>query len=162
MIKTIFIVTLMSSFLALPVMGQQAKKVKITDLEKIIVESKTPLIINFWATFCKPCIEEIPYFQKLQGKYEKDGLQVLFVSLDLQDDYPEKVNSFIKKRKMSAWWLDETNADYFCPRIDPAWTGAIPATLFINKQANYRKFIEESLSEESLEKQVGILLNKTN
>src|SRR5436190_18095771 len=92
MIKTVFIITLMISFLALPVMGQEARKVKITDLERIIVESKTPLIINFWATFCKPCIEEIPYFQKLQGKYEKEGLQVLFVSLDLQDDYPEKVN----------------------------------------------------------------------
>ena len=132
------------------------------DLEKIIADSKRPLIINFWATFCKPCLEEIPHFQKLQSKYEKEGLQLLFVSLDMQDDYPAKVNSFIKKRKMATSWLDETNADYFCPRIDPAWTGAIPATLFINNKTQFRKFIEESLSEESLEKQIGVLLGKTN
>lgn len=148
-------------FFALPVVGQEAKKVKIADLEKIIAESKGPVIINFWATFCKPCMEEIPYFQKLQAKYEKDGLQVLFVSLDMQDDYPVKVNSFIKKRKMESSWLDETNADYFCPKIDQAWSGAIPATLFINNKKNYRKFIEESLSEEFLEKQIMDLLAKT-
>jgi len=150
----------MTFFFALPVVGQEAKKVKVTDLEKIISGSKEPLMINFWATFCKPCMEEIPHFQKLQAKYEKEGLQILFVSLDLQDDYPVKVNVFIKKRKMSTCWLDETNADYFCPKIDQAWTGAIPATLFINNKVNYRKFVEESLSEQSLEKQIGILLGK--
>ena len=146
---------------ALPVVGQEAKKVKVTDLEKIIAESKGPLIINFWATFCKPCMEEIPHFQKLQAKYEKDGLRLLCVSLDMQDDYPKKVNSFIKKKKMASSWLDETNADYFCPKIDQAWTGAIPATLFINNNRRYRKFIEESLTEEVLEKQIRDLLNKT-
>ena len=150
----------MTFFFALPVVGQEAKKVKVTDLEKIISGSKEPLMINFWATFCKPCMEEIPHFQKLQAKYEKEGLQILFVSLDLQDDYPVKVNVFIKKRKMSTCWLDETNADYFCPKIDQAWTGAIAATLFINNKVNYRKFVEESLSEQSLEKQIGILLGK--
>ncbi|MEP7372538.1 MAG: TlpA disulfide reductase family protein [Chitinophagaceae bacterium] len=160
MIRTLII--LVTFFFALTVNGQEAKKVKITDLEKIIVESRGPLIINFWATFCKPCIEEIPHFQKLQAKYEKEGLQVVFVSLDLQDDYPLKVNSFIKKRKMSAYWLDETNADYFCPRVDQAWTGAIPATLFINNKTNYRKFIEEFLPEEGLEKQARVLLDKTD
>ena len=94
------------------------------------------------------------------GKYEKDGLQILFVSLDMQDDYPAKVNSFIKKRKMSAVWLDETNADYFCPKVDEKWTGAIPATLFINNSKNYRKFVEEQISEEALEKEIMTLLEK--
>ena len=61
----------MTFFFALPVVGQEAKKVKVTDLEKIIAESKGPLIINFWATFCKPCMEEIPHFQKMQAKYRK-------------------------------------------------------------------------------------------
>jgi thiol-disulfide isomerase/thioredoxin len=160
MIKTLSI--FITFFFALTVNGQEAKKVKITDLEKIIVESKGPLIINFWATFCKPCMEEIPHFQKLQAKYEQEGLQLLFVSLDMEDDYPTKVNSFIKKRKMASTWLDETNADYFCPKIDQAWTGAIPATLFINNKTQYRRFIEESLSEEGLEKQIRGLLGKSD
>ena len=161
MIRTLLTFITICFLFARPVVGQEAKKLKITDLERIIAESKGPLIINFWATFCKPCMEEIPHFQKLKSKYEKDGLQLLFVSLDMQDDYPEKVNSFIKKKKMASAWLDETNADYFCPKVDQAWTGAIPATLFLNNKRHYRKFIEESLTEEVLEKQIRDLLNKT-
>lgn len=157
--KGIFIISI-ALFFAFPVCGQEVKKVKITDLEKIIAESKTPLIINFWATFCKPCMEEIPHFQKLEKKYEKTGLKLLLVSLDMKDDFPSKVKAFIKKRKISAStaWLDETNADYFCPRIDNTWSGAIPATLFINNRNGYRKFTEESLSEEQLEKEIRAVL----
>lgn len=159
--KGIFII-LITFFFAFPVFGQEIKKVKITDLEKIIAESKTPLIINFWATFCKPCMEEIPHFQKLGKKYEKTGLKLLLVSLDMKDDFPAKVKAFIKNKKISTStaWLDETNADYFCPRIDNTWSGAIPATLFINNRNSYRKFTEESLSEEQLEKEIRAVLQQ--
>lgn len=144
--------------------GQDVKRIKITELETIIAESKDPLVINFWATFCKPCMEEIPYFQKLEKKYKKEGMRLLLVSLDLQDDYPAKVNAFIRKKNITTPtnWLDETNADYFCPRIDEAWSGAIPATLFINNRNKYRKFIEDSLSEERLEKEIIAVLGKTD
>lgn len=158
--KLLFIIVIVFSVSNL--FGQEVKKVKVTELEKDIAESKGPLIINFWATFCKPCMAEIPHFLKLQSKYEKNGLKVLFVSLDLQDDYPAKVNAFVKKRKMSSTWLDETNADYFCPKIDKTWSGAIPATLFINNGNSYRKFIEETISEEDLEKEIIVLLGKAN
>ena len=142
--------------------AQEAQKIKITDLEKIVSESHGPLIVNFWATFCKPCMEEIPHFQKMQAKYEKDGLQILFVSLDLQDDYPKKVNAFIKKRKMSTYFLDETNADYFCPKVDEKWSGVIPATLFVNNEKKYRKFVEEQISEDAFEIEILQLLGRTN
>ncbi|MGK2862182.1 MAG: TlpA family protein disulfide reductase [Chitinophagaceae bacterium] len=155
------ILILIAFLFSLPVFGQELKMIKITGLEKIIAESKTPLIINFWATFCKPCMEEIPYFQKLNADYKKDGLQILFVSLDMQNDFPDKVNSFIQKRKISTYWLDETNADYFCPIVDPSWSGAIPASLFIFNKNEYRKFIEEPLSEKELNKEVRILLGKS-
>ena len=142
--------------------AQETKKIKIGDLEKTIAESNTPLVINFWATFCKPCLEEMPYFEKLAGKYEKQGLKVLLVSLDMKNSYPVKVDSYIKRQKITVptAWLDETNADYFCPRIDETWTGAIPATLFINRQSAYRKFTEQSLSELQLEQEIKAMLQK--
>ncbi|MEI9909398.1 MAG: TlpA disulfide reductase family protein [Bacteroidota bacterium] len=141
--------------------AQQVKKVKITELEKTIAESKTPLIVNFWATFCIPCIEEIPYFQKLVKKHEKDSIKLLLVSLDLQEDYT-KVKPFAAKRKFTApiAWLDETNADYFCPKIDSSWSGAIPATLFINNKKGYRKFYEEQIPEAKLEKEIMAILGE--
>ena len=137
----------------------QVKKVKVMDLEKTIKESSGPMIINFWATFCIPCIEEIPHFEKLAKKYEKQGLKLLLVSLDMEDDY-SKVGPFAKKRKFTSpiVWLDETNADYFIPKIDSAWSGAIPATLFINNTTGYRKFVEEQVKEDELEKEIMAIL----
>ncbi len=150
--------------LTVAVAGQEIKKIKITDLEKTIKESKTPLIVNFWATFCKPCVEEIPYFQEAIKKYKKDSVRLLLVSLDLQDFYPAKIKSFAMKRKFTApiLWLDEYNADYFCPKVDSAWSGAIPASLFVNNKIGYRKFFEEQLSKEKLEKEIMAILGKTD
>ena len=158
----ILIIIFTAFFFTLPVFGQQAKKIKITDLEKIIAESKTPLVINFWATYCKPCIEEMSYFLDLEKEYKKDNLQLLLVSLDMEDDYPAKVNAFLQKRKIisSSAWLDETNADYFCPKIDVSWSGALPATLFVNNKDRYKKFVEDSFSKEKLKKEIEAMLKR--
>jgi thiol-disulfide isomerase/thioredoxin len=141
--------------------AQEIKKIKITDLEKTIAEAKTPLIVNFWATFCVPCIEEIPYFQQEVKNHAADNVQLILVSLDLSDDY-SKIAPFAKRRKFTApiVWLDETNADYFCPRVDPQWSGAIPSSLFINNTTGYRKFYEEQLSHEKLKEAIAAMLAK--
>lgn len=145
--------------------GQQVKSVKITDLEKIIAESKTPLIVNMWATWCIPCIEELPYFQEEVKKHNAspgsaDSVQLLLVSLDFKEAFPAGIVKFMNKRKITipVVWLDETNADYFCPKVDPKWSGSIPATLFINNKKGYRKFVEEQLSHEELKKEIMALL----
>lgn len=139
--------------------GQEIKKVKITEVEKIIAESKTPLVVNMWATWCVPCVEELPHFIKAE-KERKDSFQLLLVSLDFKESFPDKMKKFMKEKKLghSTFWLDETNADYFCPRIDAKWSGAIPATLFINNKTGYRKFVEEQISPGDLEKEIMALL----
>jgi thiol-disulfide isomerase/thioredoxin len=162
MLRILIIICL--ALFTVAVAGQEVKKIKITDLEKTIAASKTPLIINFWATFCKPCVEEIPYFQEAIKKNKKDSIQLLLVSLDLQNFYPAKIKGFAVKRKFTApiLWLDEYNADYFCPKVDTAWSGAIPASLFINNKTGYRKFFEEQISKEKLEKEIKAILGKTD
>jgi thiol-disulfide isomerase/thioredoxin len=142
--------------------SQAVKKIKITDLEKIIAESKTPLIINFWATWCKPCIEEIPYFQKQVQEHADDSVQLILVSVDYKEAFPKGITATAKKRKFRVpiLWLDETNADYFCPKVDPRWSGSVPATLFINNKTGYRNFFEGQLSEEKLKKEIMAILGK--
>ena len=142
------------------VSAQEVRKVKITEVETIIAESKTPMIVNVWATWCVPCVEEMPYFLKEVKEHSKDSLRLLLVSLDFEESFPGDIIKFMKKRKLSTstLWLDETNADYFCPKIDPKWSGAIPATLFIDNKRGYRKFVEEKLSHEDLKKEIMALL----
>lgn len=166
--KRVFIIAMLIFFCS-SVNGQDIRMVKATEVEKIIKESKTPLIVNMWATWCGPCIEEIPYFIDEVRKHNAtvsvptDSIRLLLVSLDFKEAFPRDIRSFAKKRKFSAEivWLDETNADYFCPKIDAKWTGAIPATLFVNHKTGYRNFFEEQLSQEDLKKEVMAIL-KTN
>lgn len=145
--------------------SQEIRKVKITDVEKIIAESKSPLIVNMWATWCVPCVEELPYFQEEVKQHNKkagpgDSIRLLLVSLDFKEAYPEKMKKFMEKRKISAEviWLDETDADYFCPKIDPKWSGAIPATLFIDNTKGYRQFVEAQIKHEQLKKEITALI----
>ncbi|MCR6718770.1 MAG: TlpA family protein disulfide reductase [Chitinophagaceae bacterium] len=149
--------------MATAAISQNITRVKITDIEKRIDESDKPLVINFWATFCKPCVEEMPHFQKLADEYKSQGIQLLFVSLDLEEDYPATIRQQIKKLKITAPvnWLDEFDADYFCPKIDSTWSGSLPATLFINRNTGYRQFREQVISEAALRKELDAMLQRS-
>jgi len=156
--KTIFIIGFL--FLAGTIHAQEIKRIKATDLEKTIKESKTPLIVNFWATFCVPCIREMPYFQELAQQYKSKDLSLVFVSLDLKEAYPAKIIEMAKKLNLvfPVAWLDETNADYFCPKIDTSWSGGMPSSLLVNNLTGYHKFFEDQLSKEKLEKEIQTML----
>ena len=142
--------------------SQEVAEWKLADLEKAVDSASQPTVINFWATFCKPCIAEMPHFQKLADKYKEKGLSLVFVSLDLPEAYPERIRSFIKRLKVSSpvAFLNETNADEFCPIVDPSWSGAIPATLLVNNKIGYRRFFEAQISEDQLEKLINGLIGE--
>jgi len=129
---------------------------KVTDVQHLMAESDSVLVISFWATFCKPCAEEIPYLESISKKYKDKKVKVLLVSLDLASFYPDKIEAFAKKNNYSSQivWLNETNADYFCPRIDKSWDGAIPSTYFVNPKTGYRRFISDQMKPAEFEKEL--------
>ncbi|MBI3718525.1 MAG: TlpA family protein disulfide reductase [Sphingobacteriales bacterium] len=147
-----FFLTVFVFLLAFHSNAQTIKRWKYADLEQYINQSKNPLVINFWATFCKPCVEEIPYFQKTIKKYEGKKVKLLLVSLDFPEYYPEKIEAFAKKNGFTAEivWIDEEDPGQFCPKIDKNWSGVMPATLFLNKKKNYRSFHAQQLTEKEL------------
>lgn len=152
-----FLLTIALTILGIQQMNAQTIPAwKITALEERIQKSDSTVIVNFWATWCKPCLGEIPYFETLAAKYKEKGVKLLLVSLDMKEDYPKAIATTIQKRKFvsEVVWLNETNADYFCPKIDNSWSGALPATLLINNKKGYRKFFEESIPEEKLEQEI--------
>ena len=141
--------------------SQSIAKWKITELEAYITESDAPVVVNFWATYCVPCIKEIPYFQEVVAKYKDKGVKLLLVSLDFKEAFPEKISTFANKKKFTSpiVWLDETNADYFCPKIDSKWSGVMPATLFINNKKGHRSFFEEEMPKEKFEDEIRKIIN---
>ena len=117
-------------------------------LEKKYFQKKNDSIyvINFWATWCAPCIKEIPYFEKLQQEHKSDQLKVLLVSVDFRNQLESKVMPFVKQRELKneVFLLDESDQQKFIDRIDKTWSGAIPATLFV--KGDKRKFLEKEFT----------------
>jgi thiol-disulfide isomerase/thioredoxin len=147
----LFILVLMNMLVA----EAQIKSVKVSEITSLI--QRTPqdiILLNFWATFCKPCVAEIPNFIKVCK--EQENVSLLFVSVDASEIYPEKLMKFARKRMKGAEvvWLDETDASYFCPVIDGSWGGSIPATLLLNKKSGKRIFVEGEMSENELRSQL--------
>lgn len=141
-------------FISISASSQSMPSWKMTDVVHYFgKQTDSVYVINFWATFCKPCVAEIPYIQAVTKKYSKQKVALLLVSLDLPSFYPDKIASFAKQQKFisNIVWLNETDADYFCPLIDQRWSGSIPATLFINAKTGYKKFIETSLTATAFE-----------
>lgn len=119
---------------------------KINDLIKRISNNDTTYIINFWATWCKPCVEELPNFDSLTNFCKDKKSKVILVSLDFKEELHKKVNPFLKTKKIisSCVLLDEVNGNDFVNKIDKNWSGAIPATLFVNSKKSI--FLEKKFN----------------
>ncbi len=123
-----------------------------TSLMARLNSKDTFYIVNFWATWCGPCVKEMPEFVKLQEQYAGQPVKILLVSLDFEDDYPRKIENFIKRKKleMEVVWLNETDANSFIPKIESRWGGAIPATLLLYPRMEYRNFFEGMVTAKQL------------
>ena len=112
-------------------------------------------VVNFWATWCAPCVKELPYFEAINEKYKAEGVEVLLVSLDFPNKYDSNLKPFIKEHKLKSKVvaLDDTNMNRWLPLVNKDWTGAIPATIIYNNEN--RQFYEQSFTQEELEIEIS-------
>jgi thiol-disulfide isomerase/thioredoxin len=108
-------------------------------------------IINFWATWCAPCVKELPYFEEITQQYRGQTVEVILVSLDFPRQYESKLKPFIQDKNLQSEViaLNDTDMNTWIPQVDQNWSGAIPATLIYNK--NQRQFFEKSFSQQELQ-----------
>lgn len=135
--------------------AQTVKPLTINQLEERVNKgSDTVYVVNFWATWCAPCIAELPHFEKLQSTYGNEPLKVLLVSLDMKSKLEKVVIPFVKRNnlKNEVFLLNETNEQEYIDRISKEWSGALPATLVYHKKKNIREFYEQEFSFAELEK----------
>ena len=114
-------------------------------LEKEILSDKnTVYVVNFWATWCGPCVKELPYFEKLKKKNK--NIKVVLVSLDFKNQFESKLIPFLKKKniKSQVVFLSDSNYNAWLPMVDKDWSGSIPATLIIKN--GQQTFVEKAFS----------------
>lgn len=137
------------SFLLLISNTVVAQKVVIYDnyitLEKEILSDKNTIyVVNFWATWCGPCVKELPHFEQLNS--ENKNIKVVLISLDFKNTLESKLKPFLKKKAIKSEVVLLTDKDYnsWLPMIHKDWSGSIPATLIITKEK--RVFAEKMFS----------------
>ncbi len=150
--KYFFVLLLLVACTCSTTQAQTVTKVKITDVVAMIDSATTPLVINFWATWCGPCVRELRYFEKVIQPFKAQGVKVVLVSLDYPDEFPKGITDFAKNNGYTSelLWLNESDPTYFCPKIDPKWEASIPVTLMINPAKKYRQFYNTQLLETQL------------
>lgn len=140
-----------------------AQKVAVYDnyaaLEKEVLSDKNTIyVVNFWATWCAPCVKELPHFEKLNS--ENKSVKVVLVSLDFKNQYETKLLPFLRSRRISSEVVLLTDKDYntWLPMVDKEWSGSIPATLIIK---NGKKVFAEKMfsSYEELSEYVNTNIN---
>ena len=107
-------------------------------------DNDTTYVVNFWATWCSPCMAELPYFLELDSLYRNHPMKLVLVSLDFRKDYIRKLQPFVVKKKLedNVVVLEDNDANFWINDIDPTWGGAIPATLVY--KGKERTFYEQS------------------
>lgn len=133
--------------------SQDIKLVKIEDLKKIYSNvDDTTYVINFFASWCGPCIVEIPILNKFYAEHKNTTTQLIFVSLD-NPSYLKKMPKLVSKLKIEApVYLLNANSDFsWLPQIDKRWQGSIPATMVVNQKKNIKAFFETPLEKGQLE-----------
>jgi thiol-disulfide isomerase/thioredoxin len=150
---------LASAILALsfPLAAQQASKdyqsLSLEQLKQRLDQGEdTTFVINFWATWCAPCLAEMPYFEQLQENYAEQKVKVLLVSVDDPSRAERALGGFLERRQIKAEiiHLNEDKPHIYIDQIETAWSGSIPATLVLRPEKNQRAFYEGELKYESL------------
>lgn len=148
-------------FFVLIALNTNAQKLSIYKIDNLLKRihntSDTLYIVNFWATWCKPCVAELPDFEKINLEYKDQKVKVLLVSLDFKEDLKSRLTPFLQKNQYASEviLLDESNANVFIDMIYKHWSGAIPATLFTKQNNSVNEFFEKKLHYDFLVEQVS-------
>lgn len=126
------------------------EQVKTTDFEglKPFLEKNndTTYLVNFWATWCKPCVEEMPAFMKIHDENQDKPFKMLLVSLDFPGQIESRLIPYIQENQIDAEVvvLDDPASNVWIPKVNDKWSGSLPATLFYNRDK--RDFYEKKLN----------------
>ena len=141
--------------------SQDVLKIGESELKSMLSDPADKLhIINFWATWCGPCITEIPYFENVAREYENKNVDFVLASLDFPSQFDKKLLPFIKKHNigLKVVLIEEVDYNKWMRDVNPDWQGNIPATLFFNNARKKSQFVSKPLEEKELREIIDAML----
>lgn len=146
----LFLISLIGS-----VQMARAQKISAYNADQLMQRVSNPdtiYVVNFWATWCVPCVEELPSFNMINDLYKGKPVKVLLLSFDFKEQYPAALESWVKKKKLhpEVAWFNETNPTEYIPKIAPTWEGGLPATLFINNKTGEKTVKPDQITTDEL------------
>lgn len=122
-------------------------------------EDDKTYIVNFWASWCKPCIAELPYFEQTFAEQKENGVELILVNLDMRSMWEKRLVPFVKEKDLKGRVviLDDPKMNDWIPKVDENWGGGIPATLIYNK--NNRAFFERGFTYQELNDELKNFIN---
>ena len=158
-----FKLTLIILFLFCSCVDNSSESIEIVDFNgfysKIdLSSSEKTYVINFWATWCAPCVKELPYFENVNKEFKDKNVEVILVSLDFPSQLESKLKPYLKKNKIKSQviLLDDSKFNTWVPKVFEKWDGGIPATLIVNS-TNYN-FYPQTFEEQELFAEISKVL----
>lgn len=147
---------------AAPAKAPGVTAVDAAGLKRVVAARKGRVVVmNFWATWCVPCVEEFPDLVRVVNKHRAKGLDLVTVSFDEPEDLKTKVVPFLQKQKIaSGAYIQKGGPQQFVERFDPKWEGAVPRTYIYDRSGKVVKVLEGSQSAEAFEKAIAPVLAK--
>jgi thiol-disulfide isomerase/thioredoxin len=134
--------------------SQSVQVIQLPALEKLLATpNDTTYVINFWATWCMPCLEELPHLEEFNSKHLKDKVKVILISLDYASKLETKVKPLVQKKRLrsTVLLLNEPDQNAWIDQVDSQWSGAIPFTILLNNHQKKRQTFEKAFSKTELE-----------
>jgi thiol-disulfide isomerase/thioredoxin len=135
--------------LVTPSFAQRVAVLKFPELQRRLARaSDTTYVVNFWATWCGPCVQEMPDLEKVRAATAGKKVKFVLISLDYLSQLDKKVKPFVQKHglKSEVLLLDETDPNTWLQKVDRQWSGSIPFTLIYNNQTRKRATFEQPLT----------------
>jgi len=157
----IYFTLIILCFISLNLKAQEIKVINFKEFEMLTQQNNdTTYIFNLWATWCQPCVAELPNFVKLDSVYSSKKVKVVFISMDFKKDLDTRLKPFIAnhKIKQDVYLLSEPDANSWIDKADKLWSGGIPASLIVNNRLKIRKFYEKEFTFAELEEIINQII----
>lgn len=136
--------------------AQSYVKVSAVEVEELLKrKTDTTYVLNFFASWCAPCIQELPELQAFAAEHQTEKVKLILVSLDFEEDAQEALLPLLQKYSITnPVWLLSEDGNRWITRIDRHWSGSIPATIIVNQAHQQRILLTQRVKHECLNEHV--------